>query len=361
MRTAAPVLVLALVALAAPAASVTLRPGDLLAYSYGPGAPKIYRIDPATGEGAPIPSLEPLHDVTDIAVAPNGEILFTEVVLNLPRRIAALNPETGAIRTVSQFVLNDPQHLLYVPIDVIAAPDGRIFASGSYAPGPGSSVTANGVFEIDPQTGTQTLVNGSDWQRDLNARWFGGDSLVLEPGGAISFLGAWRENIPASSTTAGFARAVVRLESETGTPSLVSMLGPATFPTALVLESDATFLTLLSGSVFGPGSIVRVSRSDGTRQTLVTGGDSPWGTGMALLADGDVAVSYADGIERIDLETGARSLLFSKPFLAESFTDLAVVPVPEAATAALVAGGLAGMTAQARRRERTMMRRRITA
>ena len=117
--------------LARPASAITLRPGDLLAYSYGPNAPKIYRIDPVTGEGAPNPTLEPLHDVSHIALAPNGEILFTEVVLNLPRRIAALKPQTGAVRTVSEFAPNDPDHLLFVPRDLIAAPDGRIIASGA--------------------------------------------------------------------------------------------------------------------------------------------------------------------------------------------------------------------------------------
>lgn len=348
---------IALLAMAGAAPALTLRPGDLLAYSYGPNAPKIYRIDPVSGIGEPIPTLEPLHDVTGLSVAPNGEILFTQVVLNLPRRIAALDPETGAVRTVSEFSNGDPDQLLFVPQDVMATPDGRIFASGAYPPPPGSSNTANGIFEIDPLTGVQRLLNGSDWLRDLEARWRGGDSLLLEPEGTVVFFGAWREEIPATSTTAGFANAILRVDPQTGEVSLEKLLGPGLFPDTILLESEESYLALFSGSFLGPGTIARISRSDGSVETLVTADRNPWGTGMVLLPDGDVAVGNSDGIERIDLETGARSFLFRKPFFTETFVDLVLVPVPEPGSGLLLAGGLLALAAAARGSARGAVRR----
>lgn len=339
-----------LAVLASPASGVTLLPGDLLALSVGPGPQKIYRIDPVTGVGAAIPTLEPIENASGLALLPSGEIVFTEVYLNGPRRITALDPATGAFRTLSQHVPDDPDHMLTVPRQVTVSPDGRIFVIGSYEPVPGNSNVGSGLFEIDPDSGVQRPVHLSPWLVDLDARWLGGDSPIFEAGGFVSFLGSWREQIPATSTGAGFAGAIVRVDVETGEAGPAVYLPSISFPDTILRESDDTYFVLRSGSFRGPGAILRVRESDGGVETIADGGAFPWGAGMVRLPDGDFAVSYSDGIERVDFETGARSYLFRKPFFAEDFTSLVLVPVPEPGTSVLVAAGLLALSHARRKR-----------
>jgi hypothetical protein len=113
---------------------------------------------------------------------------------------------------------------------------------------------------------------------------------------------------------------------------------------AMTREAGGTLLV----TGYAPGaftaSLARLDPATGALTPLLaTAHAGSWGLGIAILPDGDVAISAYDAIERLDLDTGARTILFERRFFAESFTTLAVVPVPEPATALLVALGLGAL------------------
>ena len=208
--------------------------------------------------------------------------------------------------------------LALLPAMAAAAPGDILVVDPDAAAGPS-------VVRVDPVDGTRTLVSA-------NKDPAGPPNLVSPVGIAVEEDG----DLLVVDTNALSGGALIRIDPETGTRSLVSANGnpaggPAfAFPTGLALEADGDIL-VISGA-----GVIRVDPDSGTRSAVSANGN-PAGApgfaepfGIAVEADGgimvtdDMAFTYATGgVIGVDPASGARTTVSANlaPAQPPAFVD----------------------------------------
>lgn len=285
-----------------------LRPGDVLVVNgFVP-----YRVDPATGQRSQFADEGGGHQ---IELDRDGTVLM----LDADNKVVHRYDRAGGLLSSLPLRLAGGQPLAGSTYSFAVEPSGSFLLSRNSVTFPDTG--GYGVYRADPRTGVASLLSPTPL-----------GSLAVAPDGGI--VGVEFEPL-----VEGKARRIVRIDPTSGAPSAVASSFDVEGSGALALAADGGILV----TNYLWDDIRRFDPETGAMTTVSRGGlfFSLNGTLSGLAVEpggGDILVSYAPTLGgptgyvfRIDPATGAQSVLAAVPFP----TDLAVVPIPEPAAAAL--------------------------
>lgn len=278
----------------------TINPGDLVVGNIlAPGGPSnILVVDPATGSQRVLSSA--VSFPTGVAFGPSGRLFITDVNA---RAIVQLNPDTGAVTTVSS------GGNLVSPLGLAIGSNGDFFVlNGGNAFG-----APTAVVRVNPQTGAQSVVSSGALLTDPTR-------LTLEANGDILVTNG---RFTGSS-------GVLRIDPVTGAQSVVTSGGNFFAPTGITVDGNGNIL--VTELLFASG-LVRVDPATGAQTIVSSRGLLIGSGGIAVAPSGDLLVVVQGGgpetagVVRVDPVTGAQSAVSTGGNFAIP-VDLAIAPVP---------------------------------
>jgi sugar lactone lactonase YvrE len=273
--------------------AASASPGDVLIAdrAAGPGSSgAVLRLDPRSGQVSTVAAGGALHDPSDLAFGPDGELYVSDERAAVVHR---LDPASGALEVISSGgKLSRPNGLVF-------APEGRLYVAD-----PGALLGLGNVFRINPRSGARMDL-------DLDSLLSRPSGIGIEPRGTVAIadlgLGAVSPPRIAELHSGPWGDRVATLAAG---PPLSAPLGIASAADGSVLVADG-------------GGALLVVRPDGGVQTLASGLGAP--ADVAVNPSGAPLVLDSAGDRVLAVSAGrAESLAAGAPL--ESPAGIAVEP-----------------------------------
>jgi len=291
---------------------------------------ELVRADPQTGEQALVSRQGFFTGNKGVAIEADGRVLVVSSGFAEPGRVVRVDPVSGR-----QQVLNLGGDF-NLPESIALAPDGTIFV-GDSAAAPFPPSESGAIFEIDPQTGTQTIVTTAGTDDDfrvlgLDLDPLNGDFLVTTTNSSFDAFSLRRVDAMTTGKSTLFSG-----------PALVQADG------VLVDPADRTVLvTTRNTASAGADAVLEFDPAGGPPSELADDTVLAGPRGLAFDPSGDLLVGDFQRIIRVDRQTGDATIVVEGGALNDS-RDVAVV-VPEPGARAAAAAAALALTALARRR-----------
>lgn len=238
--------------------AVTVGPGIVIS-DEGPvpvGTGFVLRVDPATGEQQTLsPSGELLKRPLGIAVEPSGGILIADAFASNGGAVIRIDPASGAQAMVSRG--SSDIEGLPLPLRIVAV---ALDATGNILVVEnnlaGGGEGFGQVVRIDSVTGTRTVVSSG-------GAFFSLSGVAVESNGSI---------VVTDANAFGGGGGVIRVDPSTGAQTTVSSGGGFSGPVDITVDADGSLLVVDRTAFGGNGGIFRIDPVSGSQTTVSSGG-----------------------------------------------------------------------------------------
>lgn len=295
----------------APAAALTVRPGDI--FVADPGDPSVtsgglVQVDPVSGAATRIRHGAKAISQIGVAVEQDRDILVAESGGFGYSALLRIDATTGDWTTVSGGLWSSTMRSTGIAVER----DGDILVTGA------------GVMRVDPRTGAQTMLSSGGLFVDTAGIALEADGSIL-----VADAGPWDRG----------AGAVIRVDPVSGAQTRVYSGGLLVRPYAVAVERDGKILVADPDALDGAGAVIRIDSATGAQRTVSSGGSFRDPVGIVLESNGDILVldrsafrhgeglsTYRGAVIRVDPVTGAQATVSAGSFAFVNPSAIAVVP-----------------------------------